>query len=280
MALFCEYRDKQIHFHHSVDHHPQDADFTMHVHEQYEIYYFVAGEAKYLVEGSEYPLRPGHLLIMQEMESHKVKILADKPYERYALHFFPEILDYIDPSRQLLQPFTNRPLGLNNLYRPVHFKGPQPVELLERMCTPASSEEERRLAIMVHLYPLLDCIRHAFQQRQLDSEKSDRSPAEEIVSYINRHLFDELSLDFLANRFFLSTSQLNRLFRQATGSSVWEYITIKRLVAARGKIKAGTPIASACHECGFHDYSAFYRVYVRRFGNSPKADAPILIPGK
>ncbi len=272
MALSCSYKDNLLNFHHLVDSHPRDADFSMHVHEQYEIYYFVSGDAKYLVEGNEYALRPGHLLIMSEMESHKVKILSDKPYERYALHFFPEILDAVDPNRQLLQPFTGHPLGQNNLYLPGAFKGHQPLELLESMCAPTLSDEERRLEIMVHLYPLLDTIRHAYQQQQLETEKSGHSPAEEIVSYINRHLFDELSLDFLANRFFLSTSQLNRLFRQATGSSVWEYITIKRLMAARSKIKNGVPITAACQECGFHDYSSFYRSYLRRFGNTPKKD--------
>ena len=273
MALFCRYTDNLLHFHHSIDTHPKDEDFTMHVHEQYEIFYFISGEASYLVEGTEYKLHPGDLLIMRDTESHKIKILADKPYERYALHFSPETLDPIDPHRKLCEPFTSHPLGQNNLYRAGVFKGRQPLELLESMCVSTDSAQEHRLEILVHLYPLLDTIRHAYQYQQKELEATGHNPAEEIVGYINRHLFDDLSLQILANHFFLSTSQLNRLFRQATGSSVWEYITIKRLMAARGKIKTGTPVITACQECGFHDYSSFYRAYLRRFGNSPKSDA-------
>lgn len=274
MEMACVYDDLQLHIHHAFDRHPDDGDFVMHVHEQFEIYYFMAGDAHYLVEGSEYPLEPGCLLIMRPMETHRVKILGDKPYERYSLSFSPELLDTADPDRRLLAPFLQHPLGQSNLYRPAEFKGEQPLELFEGMCIPVSDAGSRRLEILIHLYPLLGAIRHAFLQKQADNEGTVPSRAEEIVGYINRHLFDELSLDFLAGRFFLSTSQLGRLFRQATGSSVWEYIMIKRLMAAHGKIKGGMPVTAACQECGFRDYSAFYRAYVKRFGRSPKKDAP------
>lgn len=273
MAIFCDYKDEQLYFHHSATRHPQDSEFRMHIHEQFEIFYFISGDAAYLVEGSEYSLEPGSLLIMQQTESHKVKILADKPYERFSLHFSPAFLDSIDPMHRLLTPFINRMIGQNNLYLPFEFQGNQPLELLEAMCVPVSSVADRRLEIAIHLYPLLGIIRHAFLQKQQHSmESPPLSPAEELVAYINLHLFDDLSLDFLSNHFFLSRSQLGRLFKQATGSSVWDYIIIKRLMAARNKIKSGTPAYAACQQCGFRDYSSFYRAYVQRFGNSPQKD--------
>lgn len=274
MELACTYDDPLLHIHHATDRHPNDGDFVMHVHEQFEIYYFISGDAHYLVEGSEYPLEPGCLLIMRPLETHKVKILGDKAYERYSLSFSPEVLNIADPDRMLLVPFLNHPLGQSNLYRPAAFKGEQPLELFESMCAPVPDEGSRRLEILIHLYPLLGVIRRAFLQKQAEDDGTVPSPAEEIVGYINRHLFDDLSLDFLADRFFLSTSQLGRLFRQVTGSSVWEYITIKRLMAAHSKIKGGVSATAACQECGFGDYSAFYRAYVKRFGRSPKQDAP------
>lgn len=274
MVTFCDYSDSFINFHHSVDQHPDDADFTMHVHEKYEIFYFISGDAAYLIEGSRYPLEPGSLLLMRPTETHRAKILSSKTYERYSLHFSPELLKIIDPELQLLEPFTGRPLGQNNLYRPSDFKGRQPLELFESMCIPVSDDKEQRIEILTHLYPLLGVIRHAFRQREgAEINPVSRSLSEELIAYINLHLYDELSLESLANHFFLSTSQLGRRFKQATGTSVWEYITIKRLMAAREKIKSGTPIGSVFHECGFHDYSSFYRAYVRRFGVSPKEDS-------
>ena len=69
-----------------------------------------------------------------------------------------------------------------------------------------------------------------------------------------------------------SVSQLNRVFKSATGFSVWEYITGKRLASARNLIRAGVPATHAFTSCGFNDYSSFYRLYVKKFGVPPKAD--------
>ena len=74
MNLLEEYNTKELYIRHAIDSHPDDKCFTMHVHERYEIYYFLSGDAEYLVEGSQYPLTPGSLLIMRPAESHKAKI--------------------------------------------------------------------------------------------------------------------------------------------------------------------------------------------------------------
>ncbi|MDE7212552.1 MAG: AraC family transcriptional regulator, partial [Lachnospiraceae bacterium] len=56
------------------------------------------------------------------------------------------------------------------------------------------------------------------------------------------------------------------------GAAPWEYITIKRLNAAREKMRAGATAQSAGESCGYGDYSAFYRAYVKYFGCAPKDD--------
>ena len=275
MQPLCHYRDADLYFHHSIDRHPEETAFPMHLHEQLEIYCFTAGEASYLVEGTEYALTPGSLLIMRPAESHKVRILSDVPYERYALHFSPVWLDGIDPDRLLLEPFYAHPLGQNNLYAPADFPAGMHLTLLQAMCAPAASEAERRLTILTHLYPLLEAIRRASCCKRLPAAPpaSERLP-ESIIAYINRHLFEDLSLTSLSEKAFLSVSQFSRLFKNATGSSVWQYILIKRLLAAKDAIKSGVPAADASQACGFHDYSSFYRAYKRYFGHSPQQDGP------
>jgi AraC-like DNA-binding protein len=99
--------------------------------------------------------------------------------------------------------------------------------------------------------------------------------AVKIIKHINDHLFEQLSLKEISEMFYISQSQLNRIFRRATGSPVWEYITIKRLIAARSQIQKGLPAGKVCTICGFKDYSSFYRLYKERFGVSPKQDCKI-----
>jgi len=91
---------------------------------------------------------------------------------------------------------------------------------------------------------------------------------------VNRHLFEDISLQEVADRFYRSRSQISRIFRRATGSSLWDYVTLKRLLAARAMIQRGEPAGAACMACGFADYSSFFRAYRSRFGHPPKEDAP------
>ena len=55
---------------------------------------------------------------------------------------------------------------------------------------------------------------------------------EEIVAYVNAHLSEDISIPLLAEHFFLSPSQFNRVFKAATGAAPWTYITAKRLTTA------------------------------------------------
>lgn len=273
MAALCSYKNDDLQFTHTYDTHPKQQDFILHIHDQYEIYCFLAGDAEYLVEGNVYPLKPGCILIMRPSEVHKVRIISQKPYERYVIQFADSSLNAVDPERYLLKAFLDRPLGQKNRYFSVDFDQMRPKELLDAMCVPVADEKERRLKVLSYLYSLLEQLHTAFLQKD-DSFSIQRTSAEKLVSYINEHLSDDLSLHLLSERFFLSASQINRLFKQATGSSVGEYILVKRLMNARSSLRSGQSASEACQKSGFKDYSAFYRSYCKRFGVSPREDMP------
>lgn len=267
------YKDEEIYFHHSIDEKPKDTSFKMHLHEQLEIYCYIGGDAVYLVEGTEYPLIPGCILIMRPSESHMIKILSDKTYERFSLHFLPDIISGIDPSHTLLKPFYDHPLGKGNLFLPTDFKLEQPLELLQNMCNTGISDMQKKIEIKIRLFTLLSTISSAFLSKQFELKNTDEEKlTQKILNYVNLHLFDDLTLGSLSEYFFMSVSQFSRVFKNATGSSVWEYIMIKRLIAAKNNIKKGTQATVAAQQCGFHDYSAFYRAYKKFFGHSPNKD--------
>ena len=90
--------------------------------------------------------------------------------------------------------------------------------------------------------------------------------------YVNDHLTEDISVPQLAEHFYLSASQFNRVFRQATGAAPWDYITKKRLTAAKELLKNGVSAQEAAENCGFRDYSVFYRAYTKHFGCTPTDD--------
>ena len=68
---------------------------------------------------------------------------------------------------------------------------------------------------------------------------------EEILRYIVHHLDEDLSVDMLAKRFYLSRYYLMHRFKAVTGYTVHQYISQKRLLLAGEMIRQGVPVMKA-----------------------------------
>jgi AraC-like DNA-binding protein len=274
MGNIYRYEDNLIYYHHSINKNPSPESFKMHAHDMCEILYFLSGSGTYMVEGSEYPIEPGSMMLMRPSETHKTQIQRDCTYERIAIHFSPEIVKPVDPEGKLITAFKNRPLGQQNLYQRSSFRSGFVRECLYAMKSDKDDDYNRRLSITTHLLPILSEIKIAFAaiQNEMDTNPY-QDISRELVNYINYNLMSaELSLDTLSQHFLISKCHLNRIFKKVTGSTVWDYILIKRMMIARQMIKSGKPASEVCQACGFKDYSAFYRLYKKRFNVTPQQD--------
>lgn len=268
------YQDPELSFHHTAALPPNlqmQKKEAPHSHKMHEIFYFISGKASYLVEGRIYRLVPGSIMIMRSGEFHKIVLDEDEPYERMVINFKASVLAGVDPAGLLLRPFIERPLGVGNHFPAGKIQIGHIYEALKSMDHAIDLPEQRHLAILSNLFSILYEIQNAYLRRgALDpSGNGIQTLGSSIVDYINANLFGELSLDILSEKFFISKNHLNRLFKEATGSTVWEYIQVKRLNAARSSIRQGSSAVAACAKSGFNDYSAFYRAYKKHFGESP-----------
>lgn len=262
MDTLFEYRDDALYCHHSLDLHPQPEQFQIHAHETPEVYCFLSGRGSFLVEGTHYSLSPGDLLLLRPTETHRMMISPDAPYERIAIHFPLSLFDSLDPARALLRPFFGHPLGVHNRYAAADYPALHP--LIGQMTADRFQIISRLMRLLTELSSLWGGTA-AGQERPGDFSR-------QLVRYVNDHLYEDLSLQRVSDALLHSASQISRVFRQATGTSLWEYVTIKRLLAARAMLQRGDSAVSAALACGFADYSVFYRAYCRRFGHSPSAD--------
>lgn len=268
MKQLFSYRDTQIYAHHTIDEHPDSEQFAIHAHEWMEILYIISGTGSYMVEGVQYPLAPHDIFIIRPGEMHKLNIDPLVPYERIAIHFDPAALSGMDPEGALLAPFNDRSLGRLNRYA----AGDDPDGLLRSPLLYFDFDEvpNIRLNLLARLVMFLTQLDGQFQLMKLHSPTESRN---ELVAYVNKHLFEDISVQSVADDMHLSRSQVNRIFQQVTGTSMWKYVTAKRLLAARAVIQRGQSASEACIACGFSDYSSFYRAYKSYFGHSPKEDA-------
>ena len=258
---------------HYKDAYPREV--ALHHHDFYEIYFFLSGNVQYNIESRSYSLTPGDVLLISPLELHQPVFSQDhRSYERVVLWIDKPFLDSLGlPGQDLGACFdTTRP-NHANLLRP---DGTQRQILnfyLEQLRQEAASAEPyqdiQSLALLVQILVMLN--RLALKERQLPENNAHfDSVVYSILTYINEHYRDDLSLDFLANKFFISKYHLSREFNRLIGTSVHRYIIQKRLVMAKQMMSDGVSSSEVYQHCGFGDYSNFYRAFKSEYEISPK----------
>ena len=269
LQIAAKFRCDRIYGHHIREEVPDPSQHFMHTHTELELFYFISGKASYRVEGTIYPLEPGDILIMSMAETHSLVLEGGVPYERISVHFSPELLTETLNSR-LLAPFMERVLGAGNRYPAKELPEAFIRPCLDRLFTSGAADGES--GVLAYLLPLLQELHNIWQKRTPAAEEETQQLGSRLVAYINRHLTELDGLQQLEQQFFLSQSQINRVFHRFTGSSVWEYVQIKRLFAARQLLYTGVAPNRAAAACGYREYSTFYRAYKKRFGHAPQQD--------
>lgn len=253
-----------LNLHHSFSNVATD-QFALHCHPHFEVYYFIHGKVSYLVEGKRYEPTPHSILLMAPGTFHGVRIESCEDYERYALHFEKGLLSE-NREQLLLSPFYGK-TGRQDIY----FEGADAFHLEDylRSLLECDDLEEQQALLSIRLEALLSQILRMNLLSRTTAATVQSRTVDQIVSYLNHSLAEPITLDSLSERFFLSKNHLNHLFKQATGTTVRNYLIHKRVAAAHDLIRQGVPAALSAERCGFHDYSAFFKAYKKIIGASP-----------
>lgn len=247
-----------------------------HQHPFYEIFFFLSGNVNYIIEGKNYNLRPGDVLLTSSSDIHRPDIHPGKPYERIVIwladDFFGHLRDFY--GEDLTTCFTDSALKDYRLIRP----DSQNILHLKQLCSKISEAKHSQdigsyALASAYLTEFLVHISRAYYDAP-DSVKYDVTENEKVnqmLQYINEHLTEDLSLEHLSARLYTSKYYLSRQFKQFTGLSLYQYIMKKRLILSRNMLRTGSSVMDACFQCGFGDYSNFLKAFKREFGKTPRA---------
>ena len=246
-------------------------EFSYHYHDFHKVVIFLSGKVTYHIEGKAYHLKPWDILLVSRHAIHKSEIDASVPYERFILWIKNDI-----PNKQLLQCFQKASDRSYNLVRLNSSLQEKLKDVLFELEASARSEAFGKDILTQALFQeFMVYLNRIFLEKQYIFDKksySYDSQIANILKYINHHLGEDLSVDALASRHYISKYHLMRKFKEETGYTLNNYVINKRLLQARTLISEGTPILKAAHESGFAEYSTFSRAYRKQFGKAPSEE--------
>lgn len=235
--------------------------------------YFKKAVGNIKIEGSSYDLTSGDIIILNYNEAHCVDIQSDF-CERITLYINEMIYrGYAEPVNDLLRIFTERKHGDQNKIPASVVKTYKLDDLLEEISLCASQQNPvLELIGLGKITEFLRTLNHTVAEQekvQLDTYTNDHV-VNQVIQYISLHFAEDITCESIARRMYLNKYYLGRLFKDAVGISLWNYIINRRLLNFNNLVRQNHPIEEACRQSGFRNYSNFYRLYKSRMGISPQ----------
>ncbi len=244
------------------------------------LYYVTEGTAQIVLPTGTHLLQPHRLYFIPSFTRHSY--ICEKQFSHYYLHIYEElqqeagILDEWElpvevPADPLALALMQRLCEMNpNMTLPisdpaVYDNNPTLMRnLLINKQRPFHDKVESRGIVFQLLSYFL---RHArLKEQNHDKRISDA------LTYIRKHIYEEINLDLLARQACLSKDHFIRLFRRETGSTPLQYINRRKMEKAQLMLLTDDmPVKNVAFTLAFDDYSYFNRLFKKLTGTTPQA---------
>lgn len=251
----------------------------------YKLFYFISGAKKFHIDHYIYDIEPGDLFFVNQREWHYFSQINEKDsHERIVIFIYPEFLKTLCTEQtDLCTCFLHKDNPWEHKLR-LQPKDCDKLSYLIHKFTAANGYGEDIFALSIFLELMVFINRACHRQHQmqtaaeprrhtattLEASLSGSKQISPILSYIDSHITEDLSLELLSRQFYVTPSYLCRIFKKGTGTTIHKYITAKRITLAKDLLTQGYSVTEACNMSGFKDYNGFLKSFVSAVGIAPK----------
>lgn len=265
---------------------------SRHVHETIELHFILEGQRLMFVDRETYRLSPHSAIVVNHNLIHKTSTAPGFPPDHH------NFILQLDRSRfdQILRvaglrgfdDFGERFNGVANFNDSEWQLILSVITEFKAMCTEDKnggtvSMEDAHAFLYLQALELASIFAKA-RRRLLRAELEANQKAipetvvktgvhqkvHEVALYLQTHIHESVSLEELAQRFFMSRSYLTRSFRNVTGFSVVEYMTYIRIQKAQQLLReSDRSITEIADLCGFGNITYFEKVFKTTTGHTP-----------
>ncbi len=248
--------------------------YPLHHHAYYEALYFLSGSIIYAIEGKQYRLDEGTLLLVAPYELHQPCDWPGERYERITFSFDGSLPGKLSAAGYRLSGCLDTSLpGYTNVFRLEGERRKEMRELLSALLAESGGQaygKELAERALITQFFLLLCRASQSGAYAAALQTPAARLVQEIAAYLENHCAEHITLEKLEKKFYVSRYQLSRDFVRIVGCPPHRYLMQKRLVNAQRLLAEGIPPQQAARQCGFEDYSNFYRKFRAVCGTGPR----------
>ena len=226
----------------------------------YQLLYMVSGHADYLLDGEWQTVGEGKIVLYRPQVPQFYRTYSQVPMLCRWVHFSGT------EAASLLEECG---MGQGNLFSPGLC--PAAEALLKSMVVEILHREPMyRIVVESQFRQAMALFGRQMAQRKGSVASSSRQRILTIVEYMNRHYFEPLQIEELAERCGLSKYHFIHLFRMCMGMTPYSYLIRIRMERAETLLQTGDmTVQEVAFVCGYNDPLYFSRAFSRHFGVSP-----------
>lgn len=232
---------------------------THHFHDSYEIYYMNSGTRDYFINDKTFRVQQGNLVLIRPNVLHKTMDTGEQ-HSRLLLSFRPTFLPFKNIQEIIDGSFRQSGVIIFNFAMQDRVEQILGLMVYEATAKPLGYEAR----LQSHLITLLVEVARYLETEPEDSELEPTVNQKifEVIQYLKSNYKNNITLEQLAEDFYISRYYLSRVFKKATGFTIFKYIHSLRILEAQRLLKdTDMKVIEIAEAVGFVNVSNFGKVF-------------------
>ena len=254
---------------------PASVACAAHVHKAVELLYVKNGSYTVLLDGVEYEIEKGDLVLFCSNAIHHVftKNLPENEYYviKISPAFFLQFSTQEEGTEYVMRFAINRK-GSKSIWKKEELEG---TPLLSALQSLIEEHESRKYASQVAIkLKIMELLVEILRSDSPAEEKAPHTPAAALIYntmvYVRNHYAEDMDERELARSLGMSYSYFSRSFRRVTGMTFKQYLNRTRVNQAEKFLcRGGSSVSEIATRCGYNSISYFISVYKDITGKTP-----------
>ncbi len=246
---------------------------TYHEHDFTELAYVLSGKGRYLIDGKEYDVEAGDLLICNPRVKHTHIITNPK---EPTIEFISGFTDF--HFKNMSPNSIELPDGGYILHTTAELKQEISKHCYAMIAERESNQVGKYFMFKAHLMQVLLLVMRdiagadKLEQKGCTFESYNKSYAvNRIINYLNENYEQKISLEQIAHNMYLSPVYISKIFKEETGESPINYLIKIRLEKAKDILlnADSSSIKNIANQVGYDDVYHFSKLFKKYYGISP-----------